>query len=270
MLADRNGWTYVGGISSQFGTHGYCAQDQRWFRTWDDSRRIQGPSGPSESFEISTGTMHHNLQGHTAHKNILVQHIQSLAGPPKMHASVEPYSITNRVQETFTVRTEDTRSHQPVTGMVMVGNQQVGTTNSPFTYAFNATGINNAFRVESTLYADVIVPVSIAFPALQVSPEPTSIGLGRQVTVTIFAIDGTTGDPVNGKILTNEGFPQLNRSPIGDTNTPFTHTFHMASRPATEEERGEDGQPRFVHEFPTVTVVSPGYETTEVHIVFRS
>jgi hypothetical protein len=264
--SERNGWIYVGDIASQSRTHGYCAQDQRWFRTFEDARNIQGPFGRPDK---STGTMHPNPSWHMSLKGTIVPHLQSLAGPPKMHTSVEPYSITNRVQETFTVRTEDTRLHKPVDGVIIVGNEQVGTTNTPFTYTFNATTFNNGFKVVSPNYADVLVPVSITFPSLQVSPQPPTIGLGRQVTVTIFTTDGATGEPVNGKIFSNEGFPRLNRPPIGDTNVPFAHTFHMASRPATEEERGEDGQPRFVHEFPAITVVAPGHETTQVHIVFH-
>ena len=67
--AKSNGWTYVGDIVSQFTTHGYCAGDQRWYRTISDSRTIQGNID---------GSMHPNIAGHTVYKNSLIKAMKAL------------------------------------------------------------------------------------------------------------------------------------------------------------------------------------------------
>jgi hypothetical protein len=65
--AKRHGWNYVAGIASQFYVHGYCASDdQRWFNTVRDSRRIQGGID---------GTMHPNGHGQTAYKLTILGNI---------------------------------------------------------------------------------------------------------------------------------------------------------------------------------------------------
>jgi len=92
QIADSNGWTFVGGISDAFATHGWCAGSpdqfthdaltfdpyrpvQRFVRTYEDSRYAQGP------FEIwrygdSKGVMHPNAQGHEVLKNQLLAAIR--------------------------------------------------------------------------------------------------------------------------------------------------------------------------------------------------
>ncbi len=55
--AARFGWTLIGGISTMFEKHGYCAEQQRWIVTYDDSKDVQG--------DIN-GTMHPNNVGHFA------------------------------------------------------------------------------------------------------------------------------------------------------------------------------------------------------------
>ena len=72
--AQRNGWIYVDEIAQQFGTHGYCAGKERWFRTLEDSRVIQGPFCCPQD---STGTMHPNIPGQGVYKTKLVHKIKS-------------------------------------------------------------------------------------------------------------------------------------------------------------------------------------------------
>ena len=73
--AATHGWTYVEGSASQSSTHGVCAGDQRWFRTMEDSHTIQGPyCCPVDS----TGTMHPNISGQSAIKNLHIPWIREL------------------------------------------------------------------------------------------------------------------------------------------------------------------------------------------------
>jgi hypothetical protein len=80
----KNGWTYVSGIASRYGSHGYCAGDQRWFRTIEDSRNIQGPfCCPWKS----TGTMHPNMPGQMVIKDSLVKDMRKLMQQPSHPAT---------------------------------------------------------------------------------------------------------------------------------------------------------------------------------------
>ena len=63
--AATHGWIYVGDVASQFRTHGECAPDhQRWFRTEEDARNIQGPIDfglsqlSAKDLMVSKGTLH--------------------------------------------------------------------------------------------------------------------------------------------------------------------------------------------------------------------
>ncbi len=53
--ARRHGWTLVSGAEVGFRSHGYCAEDQRWVVTLEDSRASQSDDN---------GTLHPNVLGH--------------------------------------------------------------------------------------------------------------------------------------------------------------------------------------------------------------
>lgn len=68
--ATQFGWVYVTGISSKFTgddpetiAHGYCANDERWVRTFNDSWHVQGNQ---------LGTAHPNSLGHSWYAKRLV------------------------------------------------------------------------------------------------------------------------------------------------------------------------------------------------------
>ena len=71
------GWTYLDGVNEPqtFLSHGYCGgSNSRWFRTYDESKRIQGNE---------KGTLHPNLVGHQVYKSLLYQRlVQDLAASP--------------------------------------------------------------------------------------------------------------------------------------------------------------------------------------------
>src|SRR5205807_9611448 len=69
------GWNYVDGIFSKFGgdsadqiAHGFCADDERWVNTFNDSWKIQG-----DRF----GTVHPNSDGHAWYKQRLLDELQA-------------------------------------------------------------------------------------------------------------------------------------------------------------------------------------------------
>jgi len=68
------GWVYVTGIADKFSgedpetiAHGYCAEDERWVRTFNDSWKIQGNQN---------GTAHPNQLGHSWYAKRLVLALQ--------------------------------------------------------------------------------------------------------------------------------------------------------------------------------------------------
>lgn len=66
--ADLHQWIYVGGIGTQFLKHGFCADDQRWVRTFNDSWKLQGNQ---------FGTVHPNTEGHLVYAARLVEELHS-------------------------------------------------------------------------------------------------------------------------------------------------------------------------------------------------
>ncbi|MDX6611638.1 MAG: hypothetical protein QOD75_824 [Blastocatellia bacterium] len=73
--ATINGWNYVDGIFTRFGgespdhiAHGFCAGNQRWARTFNDSFIVQGDQ---------KGTVHPNFEGHVWYAQRLVDELRS-------------------------------------------------------------------------------------------------------------------------------------------------------------------------------------------------
>jgi hypothetical protein len=66
--ADRQGWTYVGGIVEAFRNHGYAARGS-WIVNAKEAETLQGPRISTAGYlrgEISPGTLHPNRRGHEA------------------------------------------------------------------------------------------------------------------------------------------------------------------------------------------------------------
>ncbi len=82
-------WHFVTGVSTQYATHGYCADDH-WVVQVYESARQQGPVwgtttnwGPIFLLELKAqkGTMHPNRAGHMAYARQIQQSIQGAEGP---------------------------------------------------------------------------------------------------------------------------------------------------------------------------------------------
>jgi lysophospholipase L1-like esterase len=66
--ADRQGWTYVGGIAASFRSRGYRAQ-RTWIIRAKEAEELQGPRLSTVGYlrgQISPGTLHPNRSGHQA------------------------------------------------------------------------------------------------------------------------------------------------------------------------------------------------------------
>jgi len=65
--ASRHGWQFVGGITSQFLNHGYCAANHRVVR-WLESKADQGDEN---------GTLHPNELGHNIYRDRLATRLSA-------------------------------------------------------------------------------------------------------------------------------------------------------------------------------------------------
>jgi hypothetical protein len=257
--AERHNWTYVGGIASDSKTHGYCAGDQRWFRTISDSRVIQGPfCCPWES----KGTMHPNIEGHLNYKNHILQEIDNTILPPinELSLRVEPSTIIAKLRTSVVVHAEDANNQTRVNGTVIIDNVVVGKTNVAFNHTFNRSSVYG--KVTAPNYPEVSFQFNIN-NKLDVRAIPNTISFSEQrspTNITIIATSPATHQPIEGKVLTNEGRAQSANQEIGPTNVPFLHYF----RPHTE------GTPQrgFTYYAPEVIVVAPTYDNTPVQIEF--
>jgi lysophospholipase L1-like esterase len=263
--ANRNGWTYIDNIASQFQTHGYCAgDDQRWFRTIEDSRVIQGPfCCPWES----TGTMHPNIPGHLVYKNRLLEEMRETPVPMplnRLSLTVNPSTIIAKLPTSVTVYAQDLQT--PVNGSVLVDNIVVGYTNVPFTYTFDRSSVSA--KVVAPNYLETPIGFNIN-NKLDVTAIPNIVDLsyGGPINITISAISPATGQPIEGKVLTNEGGRRFGTgfhrtyNEIGPTNVPFSHGFGP-------HEEGSALGGTLWFSAPEVIVAAPTYDDTQVQIQF--
>lgn len=72
--ADKWSWVYVGDIASQFRTHGYCADDERWALTFGDSLKTQASLKHFDRAYL--GTAHPNKGGHAWYATRLIAEMQ--------------------------------------------------------------------------------------------------------------------------------------------------------------------------------------------------
>lgn len=100
------GWHFVTGISEQYRTHGYCADDNWVVRPYESARR-QGPVwktttswGPIFLVELKEqkGTMHPNAAGHRAYARQIIQALTAADGPgPSFSTATSSGALTARV-----------------------------------------------------------------------------------------------------------------------------------------------------------------------------
>jgi hypothetical protein len=95
--ADRQGWSYVGGIFASFQNHGYAAKDT-WFRRAKESELLQGPRLSPVGYlrgELAPGMLHPNHAGH-----------QAIADRLYLAVAAGRCSISERARKSFAARPE--------------------------------------------------------------------------------------------------------------------------------------------------------------------
>ena len=106
--AQTHGWTYVGGINSEFSrplgevSHGYCS-DEPWVRTMGESHYVQGPQSSVSGYlnplnwDTTTGTLHPNAMGHNVYKRHILGAISGATSPGPTFSASEPEYSSGRV-----------------------------------------------------------------------------------------------------------------------------------------------------------------------------
>jgi hypothetical protein len=88
-VADRQGWTFVGGIFADFRNHGYTAADT-WFVRAKESEDVQGPRLSAVGYlrgEIAPGMLHPNHRGHQAVADRLFRSFEAKKSCPRRQAT---------------------------------------------------------------------------------------------------------------------------------------------------------------------------------------
>jgi hypothetical protein len=98
--------------------------------------------------------------------------------------------------------------------------------------------------------------------------EPYPCPLSRLVTVTVFATDETTGQPVDGEVIIDDSEVSTRggRRTVGRTNRPFTFTF-MAKTVSYYDPEAKGVVTETY--YPTGSVVASGYDETPIDWGFR-
>jgi len=91
--------------------------------------------------------------------------IEFIGKPPHISKMVNPTPIT--------VHAQDGHTNRVVDGRVIIDDQQVGITNTPFTYTFNTTSHSVCGQIIAHGYPDTKVLFSLAFPNPQVRADLT-------------------------------------------------------------------------------------------------
>ena len=137
---------------------------------------------------------------------------------PKLVIRLEPASVPIGPTVQVVVRAEDETTHAPVQGRVFIGGVDVGATNTPFNFAFNASTTTGEVRAAN--YPNTKFGIPLYAPAMQVSVSSSPIPTGLPVQVTVRAVDTRTGLPVNGRV-------KFGGVDTAATNTPFMFTFGL-------------------------------------------
>jgi hypothetical protein len=173
----------------------------------------------------------------------------SITVQPSLLPPGKPTSVTVQVQDGYT--------NAPVSAIIEVSGQQVGQSNTPFTYTLAGGAVVGAVTApDYPVGTFVLQPAPL--PLLRVQVTPAAIPFGLATTVTVHAEDAQTGATVAGTV-------RIDSTTAGPTDTPFNRTF----------------SPKMVSEFdpelkkwmstpvdPEGSVSASGYSDTPIPFVF--
>jgi hypothetical protein len=173
----------------------------------------------------------------------------SITAQPSLLPPGKPTSVTVQVQDSYT--------NAPVSATIEVNGQQVGQSNTPFTYTLTGRPVVGTV-IASDYPIGTFVFQSAPLPLLRVQVTPAAIPFGLATTVTVHAEDAQTGVTVAGTV-------RIDGVTAGPTDTPFNRTF--SPRIVSEfDPEGKDWMSIPVD--PEGSVSAPGYASTPIPFVF--
>jgi hypothetical protein len=173
----------------------------------------------------------------------------SISVQPGLFPPGKPISVTVQVQDGYT--------NAPVAAALEVAGQQVGQSNTPFTFTLAGGAVQGTVTAADYPVGAFWLRPAPA-PPLRLQVTPTAIPFGRAVTVSVHAEDPDTGATVAGTV-------RIEGTSVGPTDTPFNQTFN----PKTVSEFDPETR-TWLSELvdPAGSVSAPGYTETPIPFFF--
>ncbi|GAC1306678.1 MAG: hypothetical protein NVSMB27_44940 [Ktedonobacteraceae bacterium] len=159
--------------------------------------------------------------------------------------SVSPTLAAVGTRVSVNAHAEDSVSHVPVAGRVKLDGQDVGATDSDISFVFERLDVTGTLSAPG--FADVRLPITLVPGTLTI--DVNLFVPNKPVQVTVSA-KNAAGENVNG------GTVSIANQPAGQTNVPFTYTFHP---------RYVGKKPDGYWVYPTGTVSAAGYQTFTIN-----
>jgi hypothetical protein len=132
-------------------------------------------------------------------------------------ASADPILLPPGKPTQVTVHVKDRYTGVAVSAVLEVDGQQVGDSDTPFTFTLGGTLVKGTATAENYPVANFLLYPAPP-PGLKVSVKPTAIPYHQQVAVVVHAADPETGATVSGSVT-------IDGTTVGVTDATFTRTF---------------------------------------------
>jgi hypothetical protein len=200
-----------------------------------------GPGAESKSWDLKKGGWGLSTWNYTIRYRITRTF-------PQLLLRVSPSTIPTGRPVQVTVSAEDAETHARVTGVVKIDGREAGKTDTPFSYTF-AGPASGTVTVPD--YPETSFTFNVRLPRLLGRVTPYPVPLGKPVQVTVHAEDAETHARVAGVV-------KIDGVTVGNTDTPFTFTFHARRR----------NRPFPGLIYPQGAVIAPNYEDARIEFGF--
>lgn len=201
--------------------------------------------------------VHPNVLGAQAYAKAIIQALPALLKAPPIRVTVTPGTpVQPWTPVTVRVNVFDGHTNQPLNGTVQLAGQSFSTnTDKSITFEPRKVPIapGGRTRLESTFEGTVTVPgyenggilFNLHIPTLRVEPvyDPSAARRGKQIPITVRAVDAETAQPVRGKVII-PGYPSPNPPA---TNQQFMYALPVGvARAPTGDVAGSRTEMAFV------------------------
>jgi hypothetical protein len=174
-----------------------------------------------------------------------------------LSVSVQPSLLPPGKPTAVTVQVKDGYTNVAVAATLEINGQQVGQSNTPFTFTLSGSAVSGTVTAPDYPAATFTLRPA-PLPQLRVDVTPAAIPFGRPVSVTVHAEDPQTAATVAGTV-------RIEGSTVGPTDTPFSQTFN----PKLVSEFDPESKKWFnVKADPAGSVVAAGYAQTPIPFTF--